>query len=220
MPPHRPHVTRRRPRREREVKPSRASGAKPVGKRAEATKRRTGAGGRGRTARAARGGAVVGAEEFRTAMARFAGGVTVVTAMDANGVPAALTATAFSSVSKSPPLCLVCVDKAAEAHPVIAATGRFVVNVLGSHQAALSTRFATSGIDKFAGVEWAAGRATGCPVLAGAHAYMECLLVATLPGGDHDIYVGELRATGLGKGAPLLYYRGGYGTFAPEEDDG
>ena len=30
------------------------------------------------------------------------------------------------------------------------------------------------------------------------------------PGGDHMIFVGEVKEIHLGEGAPLLYYRGAY----------
>lgn len=153
-------------------------------------------------------------DDFRAVMGHLAGAVTVITTVGEAGELAALTATAVTALSKSPPLCVVCVDEAAEANPVIAASRRFAVNLLASHQAALSDRFATTGIDKFDGVRWKAGPATGCPLLQGALAHFECVVVAAVPGGDHTMFVGELRGMGVGRGSPLVYYRGRYGTFA------
>ncbi|HKG21951.1 MAG TPA: flavin reductase family protein, partial [Blastocatellia bacterium] len=34
------------------------------------------------------------------------------------------------------------------------------------------------------------------------------------PGGDHTIFVGEVEATGVTEGKPLLYFRGGYNQLA------
>ena len=62
--------------------------------------------------------------DFRNALGRFASGVTVVTIPDENeraGVRG-ITANAFVSVSLSPPLVLVSIDKKARAHiPLLAA---------------------------------------------------------------------------------------------------
>ena len=43
---------------------------------------------------------------FRTALGRYATGVTVVTAADADGAPIGLTVSSFNSVSLNPPLVL------------------------------------------------------------------------------------------------------------------
>src|SRR5689334_5233015 len=109
----------------------------------------------------------VTAAEFKAAMSSFGAGVTVVTTRDPSGAPAGLTVTAFSSVSKTPPLCLVCIGHEADAYPVMKTAKTFAVNLLASTQAAIATRFATHGIDKFAGVGVHPGPALGCPLLDG-----------------------------------------------------
>ncbi|HEX7668052.1 MAG TPA: flavin reductase family protein [Polyangiaceae bacterium] len=155
-------------------------------------------------------GEPVSNDNFKAAMASFASGVTVITTVDAAGVPFGLTATAFSSVSKDPPLCLVCVAHSAEAYPVIGQVGRFAVNILGREQEESSARFATHGIDKFAGVSWSKGKRTGCPLLTGALASIECLVTTTLPAGDHDVFLGAIQGIRLEAGVPLVYFRSGY----------
>ena len=157
----------------------------------------------------------VSAEEFRTAMSAFASGVTIVTARAEDGAPHGLTATAFASVSRDPPLCLVCVAHAAEACPVIHATGAFAVNLLATGAEALSVRFATHGIDKFEGVPWIPGPLTRCPLLGGALMGVECTVDRALTAGDHDLFLGRLRAVHPGVGEPLLYFRARYGRFSP-----
>jgi flavin reductase (DIM6/NTAB) family NADH-FMN oxidoreductase RutF len=150
-------------------------------------------------------------DEFKAAMASFAAGVTVVTTVDEAGVPFGLTATAFSSVSKDPPMCLVCVAHAAEAYPVIRQVGRFAVNILGRGQAEESERFSAHGIDKFAGVRWAPGAHSGCPLLAAAIASIECVVSTTVPAGDHDVFLGAIQEIRLlGNAEPLVYFRGRY----------
>lgn len=159
--------------------------------------------------------AKVTTEEFKAAMAAFSSGVTVITTTNASGEPFALTATAFSSVSKTPPLCLVCVAHAAEAHPVIRAMGHYAVNILARTQETLSARFATHGIDKFAGVDWSRGERTGCPLLEGALASIECTIVGTMPAGDHDVFLGSIQSIRIGTDEPLVYFRGRYCDLMP-----
>lgn len=149
---------------------------------------------------------------FRQALGRFASGVTVVTTA-LEGRPYGMTVSSFSSLSLTPPLVLVCIDKTVSSHAVISAAGGFVVNVLEQSQEHLSRRFAAREEDKFNGIAWSSGQ-LGLPVLDDVLAAIECRLHATLPGGDHTIFVGEVIDAEVGSGAPLLYYRGGYHELA------
>jgi flavin reductase (DIM6/NTAB) family NADH-FMN oxidoreductase RutF len=154
-------------------------------------------------------------DAFKSAMASFASGVTVVTTVDGRGELFGLTATAFCSVSKSPPLCLVCVAKSADPYPALKETGRFVVNVLSEQQGELSVRFATHGIDKFAGVGWSAGPETGCAILSGSLISIECTVETIVEAGDHEVFIGRMQGIHQGTGLdPLLYYRGRYAEIA------
>jgi flavin reductase (DIM6/NTAB) family NADH-FMN oxidoreductase RutF len=157
---------------------------------------------------------VVGKAEFRAVMGSFAASVTVVTTIDVDGTPHALTATAFSSLSQEPPLCLVCVNRGSRAHEPMRVGRRFAVNMLAAGQEAVSARFAKPGPDKFAGVDWSAGPTTGCPLLPDALAWLECEVTEIFAGGDHDIFVGRLLSTRVREGAPLVYFRGRYATLA------
>lgn len=109
---------------------------------------------------------------FRQVLARFATGVVVVTGSTPEG-PAGLTCQSFSSLSLEPPLVLLSTARSSTTWPRIAETGRFAVNVLGADQRDVSTRFAISGGDKFAGQGWRSG-ALGNPLLDGAIAHVEC----------------------------------------------
>ncbi|MEZ4440577.1 MAG: flavin reductase family protein [Polyangiaceae bacterium] len=116
--------------------------------------------------------------------------------------------------SLDPPLCLVCVGKNAGSHDAFVASRKFAVNVLTADQEHISNHFASRKEDKFAEVAHRARSETGCPILDGALASMECTLHEVLPGGDHDIFVGELQATAVAEGSPLLYFRGRYAKVA------
>lgn len=146
---------------------------------------------------------------FRRVMGNFAAGVTVVTTVGPAGQPYGLTATAFTSVSLLPPLALVCVDKKSETYPYFHPAGVFAVNFLSVDQEYVSQRFATSGGDKFDGLEWRGGE-LGAPLLAGTVGYVECRIAHAYEGGDHTIYVGEIAAADAAEGEPLVYFRGAY----------
>ena len=147
--------------------------------------------------------------EFRRALGHFAAGVTVVTSRFDDGVITGITVTAFSSLSLEPPLVLVCIDKRAKIHDRLQAGGNFAVNLLRDDQELVSRRFASSQGDQFQEIGYSLGM-SGAPVLEDVIAAVECRIVNLLDGGDHTIVVGEVEATHVREGKPLLYFRGGY----------
>jgi flavin reductase (DIM6/NTAB) family NADH-FMN oxidoreductase RutF len=152
---------------------------------------------------------VIAPEDFRRVLGHFATGVTIVTTSDAEARPTGLTVSAFASLSLDPPLVLVCVDHKSQTYPALRERGRFAVNVLTTHQEAVSRRFASTRLDKFDGI---AHRLSplGVPLLDEALAQIECVTVATHVEGDHTIFVGRVERATVGAGEPLLYYRGQY----------
>jgi flavin reductase (DIM6/NTAB) family NADH-FMN oxidoreductase RutF len=153
---------------------------------------------------------------FRTAMSRFASGITIMSTLQ-GGVAHAMTANAFTSVSLDPALVLVCVDKGVRMHAAVLECGYWAVSVLAAGHRPVAERFAKSGRDlhsQFDGVETVPGRKTGCPLIAGALSWLECRTWATYDGGDHTILVGEVLSVGTGEStdpAALGYYSGHYG---------
>ena len=146
---------------------------------------------------------------FRQVMGNFAAGVTVITTLGADKQPFGLTATAFTSLSLYPPLVLICIGKASETYPYFAPAGLFAVNFLSANQQDVSQRFASSGGDKFADIQWRRG-SLGLPLLEGTLGHLECRIVAAHDGGDHTIYIGEVEAAAGGGGDPLVYFRSSY----------
>ncbi len=148
--------------------------------------------------------------DFRQTLSRFASGVTVVTARTAGGRPVGVTASAFTSVSLHPPLVLVCLGKATVDLPAFAEGDHFAVNILDERQKDLSAAFARRGGDKFAEVAHETWK-TGCPILAGCIANLECARTEVHDGGDHVIILGRVEGLCCVEGArPLLHFRGGY----------
>lgn len=146
---------------------------------------------------------------LRNALGQYATGVAVVTTLDAEGRPTGLTVNSFASVSLDPPLVLWSLALTSACIPAFENCSHFAVNVLTADQVALSNRFATNGIDKFAGVEWSAGLG-GAPVLAGVGAVFECRNQARHPGGDHTIFIGRVERFAHGEVAPLVFHAGRY----------
>lgn len=156
-------------------------------------------------------------DEFKAALGRFASGVTVVTVQTAEGEVHGMTASAFCSVSLAPPLVLVCVDHLAETYLHLRERGEFGVSILKEEQEALSEFFADPERNLDAayrlGIEYHQMH-RGTYVLKDALANLDCSTVKAYEGGDHTIFVGEVREVALGEGEPLLYFRGRYRTFA------
>ncbi len=149
----------------------------------------------------------------RKIMGRFATGVTVVTT-DGPGGKGGLTANAVASLSLDPALVLVAVDKRAHSYAEIKANGCYAINILALDQELASQRFATPGPKDFSGFTWKTA-VTGSPILDGALGYADCRLHEILPGGDHDIFVGEIVAgDARDDGLPLLYFSGKYRKLA------
>ncbi len=153
------------------------------------------------------------AAELRRVMGHFATGVTVVTAVDGDD-PVGFTCQTFASLSLDPPLVLFSPQKQSSTWPRIRSAGDFCVNVLAEDQETLCRAFAASGADKYRGVGWKPGPATGAPVLQDVLAWVEGRIVAEHDGGDHVIVVGRvLDMEVVHEGRPLLFYRGGFGGF-------
>jgi flavin reductase (DIM6/NTAB) family NADH-FMN oxidoreductase RutF len=156
--------------------------------------------------------ASIDASRFREVLGHFASGVTVVTA--AGDDPVGFTCQAFAALSLEPPMVLLAPSKTSTSWPRIAEAGAFCVNILASDQEDLARSFSVSGGDKFIGVGWERAPATGAPLLDGIVAWVECRLGQIHDAGDHELVTGHVVSLGVGEGLPLLFYRGGFGTFS------
>ena len=157
-------------------------------------------------------------QDFRTALATFATGVTIVTARDASGARVGLTANSFNSVSLAPPLVLWSLWRGAGSMPAFARGSHYAINILAADQRDLAERFATKTVDRFAGLAGLAWRegACGAPLLHGAAAVFECFNRSQYEEGDHIIFVGEVERCERREGAsPLIFHGGRYFSELP-----
>ena len=147
---------------------------------------------------------------FRDALGRFATGVTVVTGLTPAEMPVGLTVSAFSSLSISPPLVLICLDRSTSALGSFLDGRWFMVNILSEAQRDVAAAFANVDADRFDGLTYETWD-SGCPVLPDCLANLECATEAVHPGGDHLIVIGRIaRSRWAEAGRPLLHFGGIY----------
>ncbi|HEY6759961.1 MAG TPA: flavin reductase family protein [Baekduia sp.] len=156
---------------------------------------------------------VLDPHRFREVFAHLPTGVTVIAAHGDAG-PVGMAANSVTSVSLDPPLVLFCPAKSSTTWPDIRSAGAFCINVLGDHHERITRQFAAKDTDRFRGVEH--GHRTTGPALADAVAWIECELADEHDAGDHTIVVARVVALEAARDAalaPLVFFRGRYGTF-------
>jgi flavin reductase len=157
---------------------------------------------------------------LRAMMGRFATGVSVVAARH-GPLLAGMTANAIASISVDPPLLLASVNQRNETHAAITESYAFAVSILAADQREIADCFAqpmtAAKLRRFCDAPWHEAE-TGSPVLDAAIAYFDCRLVASHPGGDHTLFIGEIVAAGYEEGVePLVYFGSRYRRLAPED---
>src|SRR3982751_3013547 len=150
--------------------------------------------------------------DFRTALGTFGTGVTIVTAMSADGKPYGVTCNSFASVSLNPPLVLWSLGMFSQGLSIFQNATHFAVNVLDVSQQELALTFAKSAGEKFTGVDWKPGLGNA-PVIVGSVAQFQCRAVNRYYGGDHIIFLGAVEAYTYNTKEPLLFARGAFGRF-------
>lgn len=154
---------------------------------------------------------------MRAARRRWASGVCVVTSVEITAGAAeyrGATVSAFTVLSLEPPLILIALEKGSRLAALAPASNIFAVSVLDRAHEFQSDRFSGYGPQpdgRFTGLAHEFS-VTGCPILAGALAWFDCLVDQVLAAGDHLAIVG--RVVGVGAGVdtddPLLNYEGAY----------
>ena len=118
---------------------------------------------------------MVSRNDFRSAMGRFATGVTVVTTLDEAGDVHGMTANSFTSVCLEPPAILVCVAHNARTYNYVESKGTFGVNVLGVDQLPVGQYFARRPEDRTEEIDWSYSTSgDGVPLLDGSMVSMAC----------------------------------------------
>jgi flavin reductase (DIM6/NTAB) family NADH-FMN oxidoreductase RutF len=148
--------------------------------------------------------------QFRTAMGKFATGVTVI-ATEVDGNVHGMTANAFMSVSLDPKLVVISIGEKARILEKIKQSQTFSVNILAANQQELSMIFAGQ-LKEHREVEF--DRLDGKPVLNGAVAQIACEVSAEHLEGDHTLFIGKVTDIHLEDAEPLIFYSGKYRALA------
>ena len=143
---------------------------------------------------------------FRTAMGKFATGVTVIAA-EAEEEIRGMTANAFMSVSLDPKLILISVADNARMNKMIKQAKKFTINILNSEQKETSMIFAGQ---LQSGKEVTFGRFEGLPMVKDALVSFACDLYQSHEAGDHTLFLGEVINLSIQDGEPLAFYEGKY----------
>ncbi|MFJ7733461.1 flavin reductase family protein [Lysinibacillus sp. NPDC097231] len=149
---------------------------------------------------------------FRSAMGKFATGVTVITT-NVKGDIHGMTANAFMSVSLDPKLVVISIGEKASMLKHIQQSGTFTINILSAQQQELSMLFAGQ-IKEKRDVKF--GDLQGAPTIEGAIAQVSCEVASTYMEGDHTLFIGRVKNIHIEDGEPLLFFNGQYGALSIE----
>jgi len=163
----------------------------------------------------------VSSDDFRSAMRRLPGGVSVITVGRGKDITG-MTVTSVSSLSVDPATLIVSINRESSSWPLLRQYGFFGVNILTADQLDIAERFtgknSVKGVDRFQGAEWIT-RASGVPLLAGALAAVDCEVEDIVERHSHAIVIG--RVLDLQLSAPtaaLAYWQGQYVAIDRNED--
>ncbi len=158
-------------------------------------------------------------DSYKALARTWAATVTVVTARRADPVAGApeldgFTATAFFTVSMTPPIIAVSATSAATAFAMLRDSAGFVVNLLAPDQADVAAAFAKPAAERAGLWERTAWTpdAAGVPLLGGATGAFSARVRQLVDAGDHTLVLGDVTGLHLGEGTEtLVYHNRGYG---------
>jgi len=153
---------------------------------------------------------------LREALGCFPTGVVVATTLGDGGAPVGLTVNSFSSVSLDPPLILWSLALSAPSLGAFRKHPGFTINILSEEQHALCMQFSKPSDNKFEGIDWHTGY-EGTPIIDNALAVLQCKTYRRFAGGDHEIFLGEVRKIDFTDKKPLVFHRGSFVELAEKQ---
>ncbi|WP_411722370.1 flavin reductase [Mycetocola sp.] len=138
---------------------------------------------------------------------QFFTGVTVVTTVDAEGVPRGLAANSYASISLEPPLVLICVQKTSSTYPALFQATHLGINILSNQQRSTVATFASKTPDKFASLQWHGG-AHGSPLIDGSSAAIEAEIKERFQAKTHTVFIAKVTQSELSDAVPMIYKSG------------
>jgi flavin reductase (DIM6/NTAB) family NADH-FMN oxidoreductase RutF len=146
---------------------------------------------------------------LRSALGRFATGVTVISAQTADKHVHCMTVNSFASLSLDPPLILWTLRSRSARYHTFSKTNEFSVSVLAETQMDIARKHAAPPPDGFAHRDWK-HYLKGCPIIEGASAHFICKGHTEVNKGDHVILIGEVTEFAEHHHPPLVFMGGKY----------
>lgn len=141
--------------------------------------------------------------------------VSVVTTMDENG-PAGCTVSAFMSLSLSPRMVAVALDRRSSVLARIESVKVLGINLLAASQSEMALQFASLVGDRFAGLSWFVDGAV--PRLHGTAAWLRCNLESVVDAGDHALLMAEVLDAASSPVSPMVYAERLFGGHSKLQD--
>ncbi|HEY5986842.1 MAG TPA: flavin reductase family protein [Streptosporangiaceae bacterium] len=150
--------------------------------------------------------------DFRLGMQRLPRGVSIITAVAADGKQYGITATAVFSLSLDPPSLVAGVNKRTRLGKTLYTASGFAVSILGTGHRDVAEAFAGKrselrGADRFAYGEWRRD-STGVPILGDAPACFICKVDDIIERSTHLLLIGVVTKVYVADRdiAPLVYF--------------
>jgi flavin reductase (DIM6/NTAB) family NADH-FMN oxidoreductase RutF len=142
---------------------------------------------------------------LRAAFGCFPSGVIAVCALDLDGRPVGMAASAFVSLSLDPPLVAISFQRTSTSWPRLRQIERLGLSVLGQDHEHVCARLSGKG-DRFGAIEWMS-TGTGAVLIGGASAWLECALFDEVSAGDHTLAMLQIHRLRTDPGvAPLVFH--------------
>ncbi|CAG7612173.1 flavin reductase [Leucobacter soli] len=158
---------------------------------------------------------------WRAVLGEYPTGVALITSRTDAGEDFGLVVGTFMAVSEDPPLIGFMPATSSRRAAMVKANGTFCVNVLGYGHEQLCRAVAGSDPDAFQYGRWDRSP-LGNLRLADSLSWFEGRIEQVVPAGDHEIVIAGVEGLGIGdgrSGMPLLFLKGGYGSFSvPNEE--
>ena len=135
----------------------------------------------------------------RAALRLFPYGLYAITVKH-EGDEHASTASWVMQASFHPPMVAVAIENTSKTIAMVRDAHHFAISCLHEGQREVAEKLgrpSAAASQKLKGIKTKPAPASGVPVLADAIGWVECRVVATLPGGDHTIVLGEVLEAGV-----------------------
>ena len=145
---------------------------------------------------------------FREAMSRLGAAVHVITTEGPHG-KTGFTATAVCSVSDTPGMLLVCLNRYSGSGPIVRGNGVLCVNTLRASETGIADVFAgrtgAKAADRFLVGDWGTLK-TGAPLLRTSVVAFDCRVAEVKAVASHDVYFAIVEDVYNGAPGPALVY--------------